>query len=117
MTRAGQRVSRYLSVPSSVMPDVAEFKLRTVNAPALVMDPSETARSLLPTAASTGIPIWTDVHDYDGLSDFQEPFIQAASYIFMNADGMSEPLAFMRAKVEAGARAVVCTLGAHGAMA
>jgi sugar/nucleoside kinase (ribokinase family) len=35
----------------------------------------------------------------------------------MNADGMPDPLPFMRARVNAGAAVVVCTLGAEGAMA
>ncbi|TFC04120.1 carbohydrate kinase family protein [Cryobacterium adonitolivorans] len=117
MTRAGERVSVYLSVPSFIEPDGAQFTALTRGAAALVMDLSETSRALLPRASAAGVPIWTDVHDYDGRSEFHEPFIQAADYIFMNADGMSDPSAFMRARVEAGATAVVCTLGAAGAMA
>lgn len=117
MTRAGERVSVYLSVPSFTEPDADEFTALTRGAGALVMDLSETSRALLPAAAATGIPIWTDVHDYDGRADFHEPFIRAAQYIFMNADGMSDPTDFMRARVDAGATVVVCTLGADGAMA
>ena len=117
MTRAGERVSVYLSVPAFSEPDVARFAAMSRGAAALVMDLSETSRALLPTAIAAGVPLWTDVHDYDGRSEFHEPFIRAADYIFMNADGMSDPSAFMRARVEAGATAVVCTLGADGAMA
>jgi sugar/nucleoside kinase (ribokinase family) len=117
MTRAGERVSLYLSVPAFVEPDVAEFATLCEGAAALVMDLSETSRALLPAAAATGLPVWTDVHDYDGRSEFHESFIRASDYVFMNSDGMSEPLAFMRARVAAGARAVVCTLGEDGAMA
>ena len=117
MTRAGERVSVYLSVPAFSEPDVAQFAAMSRGAAALVMDLSETSRALLPTAIAAGVPLWTDVHDYDGRSEFHEPFIRAADYIFMNADGMSDPSAFMRARVEAGATAVVCTLGADGAMA
>jgi len=117
MTPAGERVSLYLSVPAFLAPDVAQFGALCEGAAALVMDLSETSRALLPAAVSTRLPVWTDVHDYDGRSDFHEPFVRAADYIFMNADGMSEPLAFMRSRVEEGAKAVVCTLGADGAMA
>jgi sugar/nucleoside kinase (ribokinase family) len=117
MTRAGERVSLYLSTPSCPEPDAAQFRALTEGAEAIVMDLSESSRALLPQAASSGIPIWTDLHDYDGQSDFHEPFVQAASYLFMNADGMPDPLPFMRARVAAGAAAVVCTLGAEGAMA
>jgi len=117
MTRAGERVSVYLSVPTFTEPDTAAFTASTRGAAALVMDLSETSRALLPTATAAGVPIWTDIHDYDGRAEFHEPFIRAADYIFMNADGMSDPTAFMRARVDAGARAVICTLGADGAMA
>jgi sugar/nucleoside kinase (ribokinase family) len=117
MTRAGERVSVYLSVPAFVQPDAAEFAAAARGARALVMDLSETSRALLPAAVETGIPIWTDVHDYDGHADFHEPFINAADFVFLNADGMSDPSAFMHARVEAGATAVVCTLGAEGAIA
>ncbi|WP_411720564.1 carbohydrate kinase family protein [Mycetocola sp.] len=117
MTRAGERVSLYLSTPAFRAPDVDQFRMLSDGAAALVMDLSETSRTLLPEAVDSGIPIWTDIHDYNGQSKFHEPFIQAASYIFMNADGMTEPLSFMRARVEAGAQTVVCTLGADGAVA
>lgn len=117
MTRAGERVSVYLSVPAFSEPDVARFAELSRGAAALVMDLSETSRALLPTAVAAGVPLWSDIHDYDGRSEFHEPFIRAADFIFMNADGMSDPSAFMRARVEAGATAVVCTLGADGAMA
>jgi sugar/nucleoside kinase (ribokinase family) len=61
--------------------------------------------------------VWTDIHDYDGSAEFHRPFIEAASYVFMNADGLGQPLDFMHATVDAGARVVVCTLGAEGAIA
>lgn len=117
MTRAGDRVSIYLSTPAFTEPDIAVFQNLSRHAAALVMDLSETSRFLLPSAQALGIPIWTDVHDYDGGSEFHEPFVRAASYVFLNADGMSDPLPFMRERVDAGARVVVCTLGADGAMA
>jgi sugar/nucleoside kinase (ribokinase family) len=117
MTPAGERVSLYLSVPAFVAPDTAEFDALSAGADALVMDLSETSRALLPAAVRTGVPIWTDIHDYDGTAEFHQPFIQAADYIFLSADGLSDPLDFMRARVHAGARAVICTLGSRGAMA
>ncbi|MGV8856955.1 carbohydrate kinase family protein [Rhodoglobus sp.] len=117
MTRSGERVSLYLSAPAFAEPDVVQFRTLAEGAEALVMDLSEPSRALLSEAAASSIPIWTDLHDHDGQSDFHEPFVQAASYLFMNADGMPDPLPFMRARVDAGAIVVVCTLGAEGAMA
>ncbi|MEV8254239.1 carbohydrate kinase family protein [Rhodoglobus sp. NPDC076762] len=117
MTRAGERVSLYLSTPAFVEPDVAQFRALAEGAEALVMDLSETSRALLPEAVASGVPLWTDLHDYDGQSNFHEPFVHAATYLFMNADSMPDPLPFMRARVDAGATAVVCTLGTEGAVA
>lgn len=117
MTRAGERVSLYLSAPSPAEPDVSRFTEIAAHAAAIVMDLSGTSRALLPAAVAAGVPIWTDVHDYDGRSEFHTPFIEAAAYVFMNADRLSDPHAFMRSRVEAGATAVICTLGAKGAIA
>ncbi|MET1044458.1 MAG: PfkB family carbohydrate kinase [Microbacteriaceae bacterium] len=117
MTRAGERVSLYLSTPSPAPVDASLFAEITVGAAAIVMDLSETSRALLPAAVAAGAPIWTDIHDYDGSADFHAPFIEAAAYVFMNADRLPDPHEFMRARVEAGATAVICTLGAKGAIA
>jgi sugar/nucleoside kinase (ribokinase family) len=87
------------------------------SARAVVLDLSERSRAVAEVTASYGVPIWTDVHDYDGRSAFHQPFLDVASYVFMNADKMADPLPFLRATVAAGARAAVCTLGADGAVA
>jgi acarbose 7IV-phosphotransferase len=117
MTRAGGRVSLYLSTPSPAPVDSVRFAEVSVGAAAIVMDLSEASRALLPTAIAAGAPIWTDIHDYDGSSEFHAPFIEAASYVFMNADRLPDPREFMRSRVEAGATAVICTLGSMGAIA
>lgn len=116
MTRRGERVSVYLSLPA-LGPGEPQGGDRFAGAGALVLDLSERARGLIPAAVEAGVPIWVDVHDYDGAAAFHRPFLAAADYLFMNADGMVDPLPFMRSRVEAGARAVVCTLGARGAVA
>lgn len=117
MTDEGERVSLYLSSPAERTVDTAAFAALIQDAAAIVMDLSLSSRELLQTAVASGIPLWTDIHDYDGTSEFHAPFIAAASYVFMNADGMAEPEPFMQSCVEAGASAVVCTLGERGAIA
>ena len=119
MTRAGERVSLYLSAPDDPgTPASAELQQAMADAPALVFDLSSRSRALLPAARAAGRPIWTDIHDYDGSAEFHRPFIEAADWIFMNADRIGDdPLPFMRACVREGASVVVCTLGARGAIA
>ncbi|SIO02916.1 carbohydrate kinase family protein [Agromyces cerinus] len=119
MTRQGERVSLYLSAPADPgTPPSPDLTQAMADAPAIVLDLSERSRGLIGAARATGRPIWTDIHDYDGSADFHRPFIEAADWIFMNADRIGvDPLPFMEACVRGGASVVVCTLGAQGAIA
>jgi acarbose 7IV-phosphotransferase len=114
----GGRVSIYLDLPAaSARPLAPELSRSMASARAIVLDLAERSLDVMGDARASGVPIWTDIHDYDGVSDFHRPFVAAATYVFMNADGLAQPLDFMRAAVDAGAAAVVCTLGAEGAVA
>jgi sugar/nucleoside kinase (ribokinase family) len=117
MTPAGERVSLYLSAPGeaeSGTPDAAAAAM--ADAAVVVLDLAAEARRLIPAAQASGRPIWTDVHDYDGVADFQRPFIAAADAVFMNADGIGDPLPFLHSVIDGGASIAVCTLGADGAV-
>ncbi|GAA1508063.1 sugar/nucleoside kinase (ribokinase family) [Agromyces terreus] len=119
MTAAGERVSLYLSTPGDPgTPASSGLVQAMADAPVLVLDLSERSRALIPTARAAGRPIWTDIHDYDGSAEFHRPFIEAADWIFMNADRIGDdPVPFMEECVRGGASVVVCTLGAQGAVA
>ncbi|MET0975246.1 MAG: carbohydrate kinase family protein [Leifsonia sp.] len=120
MTRAGERVSLYLSSPGAPEEDApvdGALAAALADAPAIVLDLSAPAAALIPAARSAGAPVWTDIHDYDGDAAFHRPFIDAADAIFMNADRIGDPLPFMERCIRDGARLVVCTLGAAGAIA
>ncbi|MET4159978.1 carbohydrate kinase family protein [Agromyces sp. PvR057] len=119
MTPAGERVSLYLSTPADPgTPASPELVQAMADAAAIVLDLSERSRGLIATARASGRPIWTDIHDYDGEAAFHRPFIEAADWIFMNADRIGEdPIPFMETCVLRGASVVVCTLGARGAVA
>ncbi|GLI29009.1 ribokinase [Agromyces rhizosphaerae] len=118
MTEAGERVSIYLSTPDD-RPSPADRRLEAAmtDAAVIVLDLSERSRRLIPTARAAGRPIWTDLHDYDGTSEYHQPFLDAADVVFMNADRIGEPMPFLRRVVGNGARLAVCTLGADGAIA
>ncbi len=121
MDPSGRRVSIYLDVPAVSRVDQGGAAARLVRAAsgarALILDLSQPSRDVISTVASLDVPIWTDLHDYDGRSSFHQPFLQAARFVFMNADRMPAPADFLRHAVEGGARIAVCTLGAHGAVA
>lgn len=118
MTRAGERVSVYLSSPgASEGHDDARIADDMAAADALVLDLAAEPLRLLPIARRSGRPIWVDVHDYDGEAEFHRPFLDAADAVFCNADRLDDPLAFLRSRVASGAGLAVCTLGAEGAVA
>jgi acarbose 7IV-phosphotransferase len=119
MTPRGERVSLYLSTPDDApSPDDGRLTAELEDAAAIVLDLSERSRRLIPDARASGRPIWTDVHDYDGTTEYHRPFIDAAEAIFMNADRIGpDPRSFMRRCLDEGARLVVCTLGPEGAVA
>lgn len=119
MTPHGERVSLYLSTPDDApSPEDGRLTAELEDAAAIVLDLSERSRRLIPDARASGRPIWTDLHDYDGTAEYHRPFIDAAEAIFMNADRIGgDPRPFMRRCLDEGARIVVCTLGAEGAVA
>ena len=121
MTPVGERVSIYLSAPGeadapSRAATAASLTAAMGDADVIVLDLAAESRRLIPQARAAGHPIWTDVHDYDGAADFHRPFIEAADAVFMNADGIGDPLPFLHATIEGGASLAVCTLGAEGAV-
>ena len=121
MDPRGGRVSLYLDVPQVGPAATAAARLAVqrsaAGARAVVLDLSETSRASVDDVVGTGVPIWTDLHDYDGRSAFHAPFADAASFVFMNGDRAPSVRELLRACVERGAQVAVCTLGAEGALA
>ncbi|MFC7723667.1 carbohydrate kinase family protein [Nocardioides sp. GCM10028917] len=122
MDPSGGRVSIYLDVPrapDAVVAHVARCRLLDAasQARAVVLDLSQPSRDAMEQVAALGVPIWTDVHDYDGSSSFHAPFLDPASFVFMNGDRLDAPYDFLQTCVARGAQVAVCTLGAEGAVA
>ncbi|MBL0887389.1 carbohydrate kinase family protein [Myceligenerans indicum] len=118
MTDAGERVSVYLAVPAEpARLDDAHVAERLAAADNVVLDLAASSLELLDAARAGGAELWTDLHDYDGVSEFHQPFANACSHIFLNDDGTDDHAGVMRALLDRGATTVVCTLGARGAVA
>ncbi len=117
----GGRVTIYLDVPdhpdACAPRELARLLEACSHARAVVFDLSQPSRAVIEAVAALGVPGWTDVHDYDGSSEFHAPFLQAASYVFMNDDKLDNPQDFLRSCVDRGAKVAVCTLGADSAVA
>ena len=119
MTGAGARVSLYLSAPEPAPAGerAAAEEPPLTGAAAIVLDLSAEGLAAIEEAQAAGGPIWVDLHDYDGVADFHRPFLEAADVVFCSADRLTDPEAFLRECIEAGAWLAVCTLGADGAIA
>lgn len=120
MTDAGERVSLYVSVPSSPAEETLGSIEAVLRARAVaVLDLSELGAALLARRRDAGwtAPVWADLHDYDGASAFHEPFVRAADVVFMNDDRTDDPWRLMQECLDRGPRLAVCTRGARGAVA
>lgn len=117
MTRAGGRVSLYVSTPDAARPEVlAAIDVDLAGADVAVLDLSAVGADLLPRLPAS-VPLWTDLHDYDGAAAFHEPFLRRAEVVFMNADRTDDPWGLLASCIARGPRLAVCTLGADGAIA
>ncbi|MFG1706165.1 carbohydrate kinase family protein [Nonomuraea sp. M3C6] len=64
-----------------------------------------------------GLPISTDLHDWDGVADYQKDFAHRSDLVFMSAAALPDPVATMRDVLARGrAHTVVCTRGADGCL-
>lgn len=118
MDDRGGRVSVYLRLPEpSGPPHDGRLAEALAGADVAVVDLADWTRPLLSQARAAGKPVWCDVHDYDGTATFHRDWVEAADVLFLNDDGMEDPLPFMRSRVASGTTVVVCTQGARGATA
>jgi sugar/nucleoside kinase (ribokinase family) len=116
MTPAGARLSLYLATPDD--PEQAAVDPQVLDGVDIaVLDLAPRSGELIPEARERGIPVWTDLHDYDGESAFHRPFLEGAQAVFMNADKTDDPWALLARCIDAGPGIAVCTLGAEGAIA
>ncbi|MFE2756488.1 carbohydrate kinase family protein [Actinosynnema sp. NPDC059335] len=113
----GGRVSIYLELPR-----LAEARhdrraaAALAAADAAVVDLADHARPLLAAARAAGVPVWCDLHDYDGVAEFHRDFLDAADRVFLNDDGFADRDALVAFLGGLG-KPAVATLGADGALA
>ncbi|MFD6423703.1 adenosine kinase [Streptomyces sp. NPDC060198] len=70
----------------------------------------------LPLLREAGLTLSTDLHNWDGVNPYHEPFAFEADLVFLSATALEDPAATLRRIAEHGrARVVVATDGAAGA--
>lgn len=114
----GRRMSFYdpRGVPGQRLPEAfyEDWLTRTRHVHVCIADH---ARHVLPAALRHGVPISTDLHDWDGVSEHHHDFAHAADHVFLSAANLGERRDAVLAEVLARGRAktVVATDGARGA--
>jgi sugar/nucleoside kinase (ribokinase family) len=77
---------------------------------------SQPCAASLPLLHELGVPVSTDLHDWDGSDPYHEAYAHAADLVFLSAARLTDPERTMRRITERGrARTVVATDGARGA--
>jgi sugar/nucleoside kinase (ribokinase family) len=74
------------------------------------------SRHLHPELLELGVPISTDLHDWDGEDPYHADFAYSSDIVFLSAARLPDPAVVMRDVLSRGrASVVVCTAGASGA--
>lgn len=64
-----------------------------------------------------GVPVSTDLHDWDGVNDHHKDFAYGSDLVFLSEAALSDPASTMRDVIAHGrAHTVVCTRGASGCL-
>jgi len=116
MAADGKRLSLFVQPPADPANlDWAPLQAEARSCQLAVVNILGYARSALPWLRDLGLPIWTDLHDYDGRNPHHQPFIDAASVIFLSSDNLPDYRQTMTELIGQDKTLVVCTHGAEGA--
>jgi sugar/nucleoside kinase (ribokinase family) len=118
MNKHGQRISIFVN-PSSDEPPIRYMAMEPEikKADTVVLNIVNYCRNYIPLLKKHKKEVWTDLHDYDGVSSYHQDFINAADYIFMSSDNLPDYRKTMQEIMNKGKRLVVCTHGKAGATA
>ena len=116
MTSAGERVSIYTHLPEPVTEWTrAEADEHLAEADVVVADLAWHARPWVAWAQDAGVPVWADLHDFDGISAFHAAFA-LADHVQLSSVALPEWRTFAERSAAAGTTVVV-THGADGSAA
>jgi sugar/nucleoside kinase (ribokinase family) len=116
MDKEGKRISIFITNSSEKIELPENYlQLQLAAHDVIVLNIIAYCRPWAAAVAKCGKPVWTDLHDYDGVSSYHQPFIDAAQYIHLSSDNLTDHRSLMEHLVDAGKKLVVCTHGKAGA--
>lgn len=115
MNAAGERISIFTqNVPENPEIDYQQFIPLIEIADYIVVNLSGYTKKILPMVKKRGKPVWTDLHDYDGVNPWHDDFIKYSDFILMSSDNMPDYRPFMMRMMDEGKELVVVTHGKKG---
>lgn len=118
MDKDGNRISLFVTQSSENLTQNTEAIKEAINwADCIVLNIIGYCKQLAPLVANSNKPIWTDLHDYDGINAYHQVFINAAQFIHLSSDNLPNYKPIMQQFIDQGKKLVVCTHGKKGATA
>lgn len=116
MNENGERISIFTN-NVSVEPQINynQFLPLINEADYVVVNLSDYSKKILPMVKESGKPIWTDLHDYDGVNLWHEDFVKYSDFVLLSSDNMPDYKSFMQKMINEGKELVVVTHGKKGA--
>lgn len=116
MDAEGKRISMFVTQSSETIAyNKGPIQKAMDAADVLVLNIISYCRGLIPMVVSSGKPVWTDLHDYDGSNLYHRDFIDASQYIHLSSDNLPDYKTVMQQFIQDGKQLVVCTHGKEGA--
>ena len=115
MNSDGERISIFIT-QSCEKPKISFEKIETeiTNSDVIILNIISYCKELIPLVSASEKPIWTDLHDYDEGNEYHEPFIEAADYIFLSSDNLTDYRKTMTKLIQRDKKLIVCTHGKKG---
>ena len=115
MDDAGNRISMFITQSSETLPHDERIIQQLINdCDIIVLNIIPYCLQLIPLIKASGKPVWTDLHDYDGINPYHQPFIDAAQYIHLSSDNLPDYKPVMQQLLAPGKEMVICTHGKKG---
>ncbi len=116
MSADGDRISIFATTGTLDMTvDPHALTARATAADLVAVTIFEHCRPFLAPLRDAGVPLWIDIHDYDGENPYHGDFIEAADHLQLSSVAFDRWRSFAEARVASGTTTVACTHGESGA--
>jgi sugar/nucleoside kinase (ribokinase family) len=116
MDADGGRISMFITQSSEIINHhIEQIENALAAAEIIILNIVPYCRHLIPLINKTSKPVWTDLHDYDGINPYHADFINASQYIHLSSDNLTDYRAVMEKLISQGKELVICTHGKKGA--